>query len=180
MQGQVGGGIHLQQLRNQISTLEMKLAGMKSNDGAHDRSHSGGQGGGGGADVQQLSEEVSTLQTKVSCIKRGVWEVVDCVQTVEGAIAALKTQTANIEQTVQEKAGVGQVQQLCDTVDAMKAKIVGIDHMVRTGADRVREVEGAVMSVGSQLTGFKQVFYEGQSNGSPHSRLLLGLDDNMR
>jgi len=92
----------------------------------------------------------------------------------------VKTQTANIEQTVQEKAGVGQVQQLCDTVDAMKAKIVGIDQMVRTGADRVREVEGAVMSVGSQLTGFKQVFYEGQSNGSPHSRLLLGIDDNMR
>jgi len=176
MQGQVGGGIQLQQLRNQISTLEMKLAGMKSNDGGNDKPASGGQGG----DLQQLSEEVSGLQTKVCGIKRGVWEVVDCVQTVEGAIAALKEQTANIEQTLQEKAGVGQVQQLCDTVDAMKAKIVGIDQMVRTGADRVREVEGAVMSVNSQLTGFKQVFYEGQSKCSPHSRLLLGLDDNVR
>merc|ERR1719362_1152542 len=155
----------------------MKLAGMKSNDGAHDRSHSGG---GAGGDLQQLSEEVSGLHTKVSGIKRGVWEVVDCVQTVEGEIAALKTQTANIEQTLQEKAGAGQVQQLCDTVDAMKAKIVGIDQMVRTGAERVREVEGAVMNVGSQLTGFKQVYYEGQSNGSQTSRTIFGLDDNVR
>lgn len=75
--------------------------------------------------------------------------------------------------------GSDQLQQLCDAVVGVKAKIASLEQAMRDGAARVGEVEAAVASVGSQVSGFKQALPERMS-GSQGRILTLDLDRNVR
>merc|ERR1719215_382201 len=89
-------------------------------------------------------------------------------------ISNLKNQVGNCEHALQDKVSSDQVQQLCDSVVGVKAKVASMEHTMRSGADRVEEVEGAVASVGSQLAACKQALFErlGNSQATTAPRVL--------
>lgn len=159
------GMSHLQQMRTILSSIETKMSGAEQ--ALQDKVDI--------AQIQQISDSVSNLQTKVAGIERGVWEGMDCVQAMEGALTGLKTQTSSVELLLQEKVSVGQMQQVCDTLMGMKQKVASMEQTVRAGADRVNDVEGAVISVGSQLATFKQALHD-RFGASQGRMLTLELD----
>lgn len=156
---------HLQQLRNALSLTENKVVSVEHS--LHDKVDL--------AQIQTLNESLTGLQTKVSGIERGVWEGMDCVQAMEAVLTGLKSQTTSLEHQLQEKVSNNQMQTLCDAVVGVKSKVIGLESTVRAGGERVNDIEGAVMSVGTQLAHCKQALQD-RVGGSQGRMLTLELE----
>ncbi|CAK9089035.1 unnamed protein product [Durusdinium trenchii] len=105
----------------------------------------------------QLAKTQSCIHTpEVGNIERGVWEGMDCVQGLEGALTTLKGQVATVEHNLQEKVCSEDVQRLGDVVISLKGKVGSLEQNFRQGAEHVTDVEGAVVSIGKQLATVKQ------------------------
>ncbi|CAE7304022.1 Pxmp2 [Symbiodinium pilosum] len=154
-----------QQLKTSLTTLEAKVV---SCDQVLQSKVDGVQ-------WNQLNDSVSVVQNKVCNIERGVWEGMDCVQALEGALTSLKGQAATMEHNMQEKVTMAEFQRLGDAVLTLKGKVGSLEQNLRKGAEHVTDVEGAVAGFGKQLATFKQVF--GDLHQSSQARMLtLDLD----
>eukprot|EP00439_Symbiodinium_sp_Y106_P001219 s1091_g1.t1 len=128
-----------------------------------------------GVQWNQLSDSVGVVQNKVCNIERGVWEGMDCVQALEGALTSLKGQAAAMDHNMQEKVSMAEFQRLGDAVLTLKGKVGSLEQNLRKGAEHVTDVEGAVVGFGKQLATFKQAFSD-LSHSSQARMLTLDID----
>merc|ERR1712013_93439 len=83
------------------------------------------------------------------------------VESLERVVAATKAQISGMEQAMHEKVSVAQIQDLSTALATLRTKLTSVEQVMRSGQDRMNQVEDTLSNQGTQVSAFRSALQSG-------------------